>query len=103
MQIANAIERTRLWRVDRNIAVPLTEPQKAGIASCPYKYRPRRFPSTFYKRINAGDRRGARRGNPAGGLKTVVAIAGQGLKVRKNGCYGQVGTERSESALACWG
>ncbi len=41
--------------------VPLTEPQKAGIASfCPYNIGPGKcFPSTFYKRINAGDRKGA--------------------------------------------
>ncbi len=58
----NAIERDKaLAWVDRNIKVPLTEPQKAGIASfCPYNIGPGKcFPSTFYKRINAGDRKGA--------------------------------------------
>ncbi|MBW6098695.1 glycoside hydrolase family protein [Escherichia coli] len=39
--------------------MPLTEPQKAGIASfCPYNIGPGKcFPSTFYRRINAGDRK----------------------------------------------
>ncbi|KAB0040916.1 lysozyme, partial [Escherichia coli] len=58
----NAIERDKaLAWVERNIKVPLTEPQKAGIASfCPYNIGPGKcFPSTFYKRINAGDRKGA--------------------------------------------
>jgi len=58
----NAIERgNALAWVDRNIKVPLTEPQKAGIASfCPYNIGPGKcFPSMFYKRINAGDRKGA--------------------------------------------
>ncbi|MCI5256760.1 lysozyme [Escherichia coli] len=58
----NAIERDKaLAWVEKNIKVPLTEPQKAGIASfCPYNIGPGKcFPSTFYKRINAGDRKGA--------------------------------------------
>ncbi|NYW30306.1 glycoside hydrolase family protein, partial [Escherichia coli] len=58
----NAIERDKaLAWVAKNIRVPLTEPQKAGIASfCPYNIGPGKcFPSTFYKRINAGDRKGA--------------------------------------------
>ncbi|EHP5993201.1 glycoside hydrolase family protein [Escherichia coli] len=58
----NAIERDKaLAWVERNIKVPLTEPQKAGIASfCPYNIGPGKcFPSTFYKRLNAGDRKGA--------------------------------------------
>ncbi|EIY1721119.1 lysozyme, partial [Escherichia coli] len=57
----NAIERDKaLAWVEKNIRVPLTEPQKAGIASfCPYNIGPGKcFTSTFYKRINAGDRRG---------------------------------------------
>ncbi|EOC9934337.1 lysozyme, partial [Escherichia coli] len=57
----NAIERDKaLAWVEKNIKVPLSEPQKAGIASfCPYNIGPSKcFPSTFYKRINAGDRRG---------------------------------------------
>ncbi|EPW6138740.1 glycoside hydrolase family protein, partial [Escherichia coli] len=48
----NAIERDKaLAWVEKNIKVPLTEPQKAGIASfCPYNIGPGKcFPSTFYK------------------------------------------------------
>ncbi len=42
MRPVNAIERDRaLAWVERNIKVPLTEPQKAGIASfCPYNIGP---------------------------------------------------------------
>ncbi|EOA9503152.1 glycoside hydrolase family protein, partial [Escherichia coli] len=46
----NAIERDKaLAWVEKNIRVPLTEPQKAGIASfCPYNIGPGKcFPSTF--------------------------------------------------------
>ena len=49
----NAIERDKaLAWVEKNIRVPLTEPQKAGIASfCPYNIGPGKcFPSTFYRR-----------------------------------------------------
>ena len=62
----NAIERDKaLAWVERNIKVPLTEPQKAGIASfCPYNIGPGKcFPSTFYKRLNAGDRKRRMRGD----------------------------------------
>lgn len=58
----NAIERDKaLAWVDRNIKVPLSEPQKAGIASfCPYNVGPAKcFPSTVYQRINDGDTKGA--------------------------------------------
>ncbi|STD14202.1 Phage-related lysozyme (muraminidase) [Enterobacter asburiae] len=58
----NAIERNKGSGMGRpHIKVPLTEPQKAGIASfCPYNIGPGKcFPSTFYKRMNAGDRKGA--------------------------------------------
>ena len=73
----NAIERDKaLAWVEKNIRVPLSEPQKAGIASfCPYNIGPGKcFPSTFYKRINAGDRRGACE-RFAGGLRTVAETA----------------------------
>ena len=73
----NAIERNKaLAWVDRNITVPLTEPQKAGIASfCPYNIgqvsasRPRSI-SALMPVTAAGHAR-----QSAGGLKTVVAIA----------------------------
>ncbi|EOV98603.1 lysozyme [Escherichia coli KTE98] len=74
----NAIERDKaLAWVERNIKVPLTEPQKAGIASfCPYNIGPGKcFPSTFYKRLNAGDRVKVHAKRFAGGLRMADAIA----------------------------
>ncbi len=100
----NAIERDKaLAWVDRNIKVPLTEPQKAGIASfCPYNIGPGKcFPSTFYKRINAGDRKGA-----CEAIRWWVKDGGRDCrqtKGQKNGCYGQVERRDLESALTCWG
>lgn len=58
----NATKRdSALAWVDRNIKVPLTAPQKVGIASfCPYNLGPGKcLPSTFYSRLNSGDRKGA--------------------------------------------
>lgn len=100
----NAAERDKaLAWVNRNIHVPLTEPQKAGIASfCPYNIGPGRcFPSTFYQRINAGDRRGA-----CEAIRWWIRDGGRDCrqtKGQKNGCYGQVVRRDQESALACWG
>ncbi|WP_052439883.1 glycoside hydrolase family protein [Hafnia alvei] len=58
----DAVERDKAiaW-VKRNVTVPLSQPAIAGIASfCPYNIGPSKcFPSTFYKRLNAGDRKGA--------------------------------------------
>ncbi len=73
----NAIERDKaLAWVAKNIKVPLTDPQKAGIASfCPYNIGPGKcFPSTFYKRINAGDSKVPAK-RFAGGLRTVAETA----------------------------
>lgn len=100
----NATERNKaLAWVNRNIHVPLTEPQKAGIASfCPYNIGPGRcFPSTFYQRINAGDRRGA-----CEAIRWWIRDGGRDCrqtKGQKNGCYGQVVRRDQESALTCWG
>lgn len=100
----NAIERDKaLAWVDRNIKVPLTEPQKAGIASfCPYNIGPGKcFPSTFYKRINSGDRKGA-----CEAIRWWIKDGGRDCRLtkgQKNGCYGQVERRDQESALACWG
>lgn len=73
----NAIERDKaLAWVDKNVQVPLTPPQKVGIASfCPYNIGPGKcFPSTFYRKLNSGDRKGAcaeiRRWVFDGGLET---------------------------------
>lgn len=97
----NAIERDKaLAWVDKNIHVPLTPPQKVGIASfCPYNIGPGKcFPSTFYQRINAGDRRGA-----CEAIRWWIKDGGKDCRVRSNNCYGQVSRRDQESALACWG
>ncbi|END8122949.1 glycoside hydrolase family protein, partial [Escherichia coli] len=97
----NAIERDKaLAWVEKNIKVPLTEPQKAGIASfCPYNIGPGKcFPSTFYRRINAGDRRGA-----CEAIRWWIKDGGRDCRIRSNNCYGQVFRRDQESALACWG
>lgn len=100
----NAIERDKaLAWVDRNIKATLTEPQKVGIASfCPYNIGPVKcFPSTFYSRINAGDRKGA-----CEAIRWWIKDGGRDCRLTKgqrNGCYGQVERRDQESALACWG
>lgn len=100
----NAIERDKaLAWVERNIHVPLTEPQKAGIASfCPYNIGPGKcLPSTFYKRLNSGDRKGA-----CEAIRWWIKDGGRDCRLtkgQKNGCYGQVERRDQESALACWG
>ncbi|ENG5137874.1 glycoside hydrolase family protein, partial [Escherichia coli] len=78
----------------------LTDPQKAGIASfCPYNIGPGKcFPSTFYKRINAGDRKGA-----CEAIRWWIKDGGRDCRIRSNNCYGQVSRRDQESALACWG
>ncbi|EAB2293830.1 lysozyme [Salmonella enterica] len=100
----NAIERDKaLAWVDKNIHVPLTEPQKVGIASfCPYNIGPGKcLPSTFYKRLNAGDRKGA-----CEALRWWIKDGGRDCRLtkgQKKGCYGQVIRRDQESVLACWG
>ncbi|MFQ9622283.1 MAG: glycoside hydrolase family protein [Enterobacteriaceae bacterium] len=87
------------WHGWKNIRCP-SEPQKAGIASfCPYNIGPGKcFPSTFYKRINAGDRRGA-----CEAIRWWIKDGGRDCRIRSNNCYGQVSRRDQESALACWG
>ncbi|EDR4258890.1 glycoside hydrolase family protein [Salmonella enterica] len=97
----NAIERDRaLAWVNKNIHVPLTGPQKVGIASfCPYNIGPGKcLPSTFYRKLNAGDRKGA-----CAEIRRWVYDGGKDCHYRKNQCYGQVIRRDQESALACWG
>ena len=97
----DGIERDKaLAWVKRNIKVPLTEPQKAGIASfCPYNIGPGKcFPSTFYKRINVGDRKGA-----CEAIRWWIKDGGKDCRIRSNNCYGQVSRRDQESALTCWG
>lgn len=100
----NELERNKalLW-VEKNIRLPLSEPQKAGIASfCPYNIGPAKcFPSTFYRRLNTGDRRRA-----CEAIRWWIRDGGRDCRQtqrQKNGCYGQVERREQESALACWG
>ncbi|CDZ84618.1 phage lysozyme [Citrobacter koseri] len=97
----NAIERDKaLAWVDRNIKVPLTEPQKAGIASfCPYNIGPGKcLPSGFFRKLNAGDRKGA-----CAEIRRWIFDGGKDCRIRSNNCFGQVSRRDQESALACWG
>ncbi|NKG32103.1 lysozyme [Erwinia rhapontici] len=100
----NAIEnRKALAWVQANVRVPLTEPQKAGIASfCPYNIGPGKcFTSTFYKKLNGGDKPGA-----CAEIKRWVHDRGRDCRLTKgqeNGCYGQVERRDQESELTCWG
>ncbi|GAB4592125.1 lysozyme [Edwardsiella tarda] len=96
----NAIERDKaLAWVARNVHVPLTEPQKVGIASfCPYNIGPGKcFTSTFYRKLNAGDRRGACRE-----IRRWIYDRGRDCRIRANNCFGQVTRRDEEAALACW-
>ncbi|WOJ32707.1 lysozyme [Citrobacter koseri] len=97
----NAIERDNaLAWVDRNIKVPLTEPQKAGIASfCPYNIGPGKcLPSGFFRKLNAGDRKGA-----CAEIRRWIFDGGKDCRIRSNNCFGQVSRRDQESALTCWG
>ena len=99
----NALERDKaLAWVDKNIKVPLTPPQKVGIASfCPYNIGPAKcFTSTFYAKLNAGDRTGA-----CAEIRRWVFDQGHDCRLTKGqkfGCYGQVERRDQESTLACW-
>ena len=97
----NAVERNKaLAWVDQNVRVHLTPPQKVGIASfCPYNIGPGKcFPSTFYRKLNAGDRKGA-----CAEIRRWIFDGGKDCRVRSNNRYGQVSRRDQESALACWG
>ena len=97
----NAIERDKaLAWVDRNIKVPLTEPQKAGIASfCPYNIGSGKcLPSGFFRKLNAGDRKGA-----CAEIRRWIFDGGKDCRIRSNNCFGQVSRRDQESALTCWG
>ncbi|OUK49674.1 lysozyme [Escherichia coli] len=66
---------------------------------CPYNIGPGKcFPSTFYKRLNAGDRKGA-----CEAIRWWIKDGGRDCRIRSNNCYGQVIRRDQESALACWG
>ncbi|MFU2317992.1 lysozyme [Rahnella sp. PCH160] len=86
--------------VEKNIHIPLTAPQKVGIASfCPWNIGPAKcFPSTFYRKINAGDRLGA-----CAEIKRWIWDGGKDCRIRSNNCAGQVIRRDQESELTCWG
>lgn len=86
--------------VEKNVHVRLTEPQKVGIASfCPWNIGPSKcFTSTFYRKLNAGDRAGA-----CSEIKRWVHDGGKDCNARANNCYGQVIRRDQESELTCWG
>ncbi|MCK0552561.1 lysozyme [Pantoea ananatis] len=86
--------------VDKNVHVPLTEPQKVGIASfCPWNIGPGKcLSSTFYRKLNSGDRKGA-----CAEIKRWIFDGGKDCRIRSNGCAGQIVRRDQESALACWG
>ena len=96
----DAIERDKAiaW-VKRNVTVPLSEPAIAGIASfCPYNIGPAKcFPSTFYKKLNAGDRIGA-----CAEIKRWIFDGGRDCRIKENNCAGQPVRRGQESELTCW-
>lgn len=96
----DAIERDKAiaW-VKRNVTVPLSEPAIAGIASfCPYNIGPAKcFPSTFYKKLNAGDRKGA-----CAEIKRWIFDGGRDCRFKENNCAGQTVRRDQESELTCW-
>ncbi|MDR6298257.1 lysozyme [Pantoea dispersa] len=98
--IDKAEQAKALTWVDRNVHVPLTEPQKVGIASfCPWNIGPGKcLPSTFYRKLNAGDRKGA-----CAEIKRWIFDGGRDCRIRSNGCYGQILRRDQESELTCWG
>ncbi|MGG2141808.1 lysozyme [Symbiopectobacterium sp. RP] len=97
----DAIEQKKAldW-VERNVSVPLNEPQKVGIASfCPWNIGPANcFTSTFYRKLNAGDLIGACKE-----IKRWIWDGGKDCRIRSNNCYGQIERREQESALTCWG
>ena len=99
-QIDAAEQAKALEWVDRNVHVPLTEPQKVGIASfCPWNIGPSKcLGSTFYKKLNSGDRKGA-----CAEIKRWVYDGGKDCNVRSNNCFGQIERRAQESELTCWG
>lgn len=87
--------------VKKQVHVPLTEPQIAGIASfCPYNIGPSKcFSSTFYRKLNAGDIKGA-----CAELPKWTRDGGKDCRQTKGqagGCYGQVIRREQEAELIC--
>ncbi|MDG9880535.1 lysozyme [Enterobacter roggenkampii] len=99
-KIDKAEQAKALAWVEKNVRVPLTEPQKVGIASfCPWNIGPGKcLPSKFWRKLNAGDRPGA-----CAEIKRWIYDGGRDCRIRSNNCYGQVLRRDQESELACWG
>ncbi|MFP1847077.1 lysozyme [Lonsdalea quercina] len=99
-KIDKAEQAKALAWVKKNVRVALTEPQKVGIASfCPWNIGPGKcLPSTFWRKLNAGDRTGA-----CAEIKRWIYDGGRDCRIRSNNCYGQVLRRDQESELACWG
>jgi lysozyme len=99
-KIDKAEQAKALAWVEKNVRVPLTEPQKVGIASfCPWNIGPGKcLPSTFWRKLNSGDRPGA-----CAEIKRWIYDGGRDCRIRSNNCYGQVLRRDQESELACWG
>ncbi len=73
-------------------------PESGDRVILPYNIGPGKcFPSTFYKRINAGDR------GACEAIRWWIKDGGRDCRIRSNNCYGQVSRRDQESALACWG
>jgi len=98
--IDQAEQAKALYWVEKNVHVPLTEPQKVGIASfCPWNIGPGKcFTSTFYRKLNAGNRLGA-----CAEIKRWIWDGGKDCRIRSNNCFGQVQRRDQESELTCWG
>jgi len=88
-----------LEEVNKFIKVPLTEPQKVGVASfCAYNIGMTQCRgSTFFRLINAGDMTGA-----CAQISRWVHDGGKDCRLTKgepNGCYGQVERRAAEREL----
>ena len=85
---------------DRYITVPLTEPQKAGVASfCAYSIGIGKCRnSTFFRKINAGDRQGA-----CNEIRKWIFDGGKDCRIRANNCAGQPKRREAERNLCLTG
>lgn len=99
-KIDKAEQAKALFWVDKNVRIPLTAPQKVGIASfCPWNIGPGKcFSSTFYRKLNSGDRLGA-----CEEIKRWIWDGGKDCRIKSNNCRGQVERRAQESELTCWG
>lgn len=98
--IDRAEQAKALTWVNGNVIVPLTDPQKVGIASfCPWNIGPGKcLPSAFYRKLNAGDLKGA-----CAEINRWIFDGGKDCRIRSNDCFGQVERRDQESELTCWG